>query len=63
MNVEETVRAMIASLEETVEDAVKADKGNKSAGTRVRKTLQGIRTSAADLRKKVIEVQKAASTE
>ena len=39
------------------EDVAKAEGGNKAAGTRVRKSMQDIKSAAQDVRKKVLEVR------
>ena len=39
------------------EDIVKALGGNKAAGTRVRKAMQGIKDAAQDVRKKILEIR------
>ena len=46
---------MIATLNETMKDAAKSDKGNKTAGTRVRKVMQAIKRSAQDVRNQIQE--------
>jgi hypothetical protein len=46
---------MIATLNETMKDAAKSDKGNKTAGTRVRKVMQDIKRSAQDVRIQIQE--------
>ncbi len=46
---------MIATLNETMKDATKSDKGNKTAGTRVRKVMQDIKRSAQDVRNQIQE--------
>lgn len=47
-------------VEETREDAVKFDeKGNKAAGTRVRKNMQTIKSLAQDIRVAISEANKA----
>jgi len=44
-------------VESAAEDVAKASGGNKAAGTRVRKTMQDVKTSAQELRKKILEVR------
>lgn len=44
-------------VDEAAEDIRKATGGNKAAGTRVRKTMQDIKQTAQDLRKKILEVR------
>lgn len=48
------LREIVASAEE---DIIKADKGNKAAGTRVRKTMQDIKAAAQAVRVKVLELK------
>jgi hypothetical protein len=46
-------------IEDSMKDANKFDeKRNKSAGTRVRKVMQELKSHAQDVRKKVIEIKK-----
>ena len=44
------------------EDVAKAQGGNKAAGTRVRKSMQDIKTAAQEVRKKILEVRSTADT-
>jgi hypothetical protein len=53
MSVEAMVNKMIEDLNEALADAVKHDKGNAAAGTRVRKAMQAAKASAQDVRAKV----------
>lgn len=53
MSVEAMVNKMIEELNEALADAVKHDKGNAAAGTRVRKAMQAAKASAQDVRAKV----------
>jgi len=55
----EALKELLASIED---DYQKAKGGNKAAGTRVRKALQGVRTTAADLRKEILEYRTPAQT-
>lgn len=48
------LKEIVASAEE---DIIKADKGNKAAGTRVRKTMQDIKAAAQAVRVKVLELK------
>ena len=41
------------------DDLLKAEGGNKAAGTRVRKAMQEIKAGAQDVRKKILEVRSA----
>jgi len=50
----ERLKEVVASAEE---DVLKVDKGNKAAGTRVRKTMQEVKEAAQDVRKKVLELR------
>ncbi len=53
MSVEAMVQGMIDDLTAALGDAVKHDKGNSAAGTRVRKAMQGAKAAAQDVRTKV----------
>jgi hypothetical protein len=53
MSVESMVQGMIDALNEALGDAAKHDRGNSAAGTRVRKTMQGCKNTAQDVRKQV----------
>ncbi len=44
-------------VDEAAEDIRKATGGNKAAGTRVRKSMQDIKQTAQDVRKKILEVR------
>jgi len=46
------LKLLVAAAEE---DVIKVDKGNKAAGTRVRKSMQEIKAAAQDIRIKVLE--------
>ncbi len=48
-------------VESAADDVEKATGGNKAAGTRVRKTMQEIKESAQNVRKKILEVRSEAS--
>ena len=39
------------------DDLLKAEGGNKAAGTRVRKAMQDVKAGAQDVRKKILEVR------
>lgn len=45
-------------IEECADDLAKAENGNRSAGTRVRKAMQDIKAAAQELRKAILEQQK-----
>ncbi len=49
----ENVQSMIDTLSEVLGDAEKHDKGNKAAGTRLRKALQTVAVGCKDGRKQV----------
>ena len=53
MSVEAMVNMMIEDLTAALADAVKHDKGNAAAGTRVRKAMQAAKAAAQDVRAKV----------
>lgn len=55
----EQLKELLASCEE---DYQKAKGGNKAAGTRVRKVLQEVRNTAAELRKDILEFRTEASS-
>ncbi len=55
----EALKEILASIED---DYQKAKGGNKAAGTRVRKALQEVRMTAADLRKEILEYRASAQT-
>jgi hypothetical protein len=48
------LKTLVAAAEE---DVLKVDRGNKAAGTRVRKAMQDIKAAAQDVRIKVLEVK------
>lgn len=48
----ETLKKMVAEVEE---DVIKAEGGNKAAGTRVRKSMQDIKAAAQEVRVKILE--------
>ncbi|MCH1540597.1 MAG: hypothetical protein L7S56_04080 [Candidatus Poseidonia sp.] len=53
MSVEAMMNEMIENLNAALADAVKHDKGNAAAGTRVRKAMQAAKTAAQDIRVQV----------
>ena len=53
MSVEANVQKMIDDLNSALVDAVKHDKGNSAAGTRVRKAMQAIKSDAQGVRVQV----------
>ena len=52
----ERLKELVAAAED---DILKAEGGNKAAGTRVRKQMQDVKSAAQDLRKKILEVRSA----
>jgi len=52
----ENLKRLIAEAEE---DMAKALGGNRAAGTRVRKIMQDIKSTAQEVRKRVLEVRSA----
>ena len=50
----ERLKELVAAVED---DLLKAEGGNKAAGTRVRKQMQDIKAAAQDVRKKILEVR------
>jgi hypothetical protein len=48
------LKEIVASAED---DVAKADRGNKAAGTRVRKTMQEIKAAAQEVRIKCLELK------
>ncbi len=50
------LKELVAAAED---DLLKAEGGNKAAGTRVRKTMQDIKAAAQEVRKKILEVRSA----
>jgi hypothetical protein len=53
MSVEANVQKMIDDLTAALADAVKHDKGNSAAGTRVRKAMQAIKADSQGIRVQV----------
>ena len=53
MSVEAMVQTMIDDLTAALGDAVKHDKGNAAAGTRVRKAMQAIKADSQGIRVQV----------
>ena len=50
------LKELVAAAED---DLLKAEGGNKAAGTRVRKAMQDVKAAAQDVRKKILEVRSA----
>ena len=57
MSVTNTLQTVVDQLSQAFEDAQKCDSGNKSAGTRVRKTAQQAVNELKTLRKQVLETR------
>ena len=57
MSISTRLEAMVQTLNALSVDAHKADKGNKSAGTRVRKGMQEIVAECKEIRKEVLEIR------
>ena len=50
----ETLKDIVAAAED---DIIKAEGGNKAAGTRVRKSMQEIKQAAQNVRTKILEAR------
>ncbi len=61
MSVTNTLQTVVDQLSEAIADAQKCDTGNKSAGTRVRKTAQQAVNELKLLRKQVLKARDANS--
>jgi len=59
----ETLEKIKELTEELSTDVTKFFKGNKSAGTRARKTAQGLKDLLQTLRKEILEENKSADNE
>ena len=57
MSIADMVQKMIDDLNETMADAVKSDKGNNAAMTRVRKAMQAAKGAAQDVRMKISSIR------
>lgn len=57
----EEIQSIIDTLESAKADAAKHDKGVKTAGTRLRKTLQGLKANTQGLRVRILNEQKGAA--
>lgn len=55
----EKLKKLIAEAED---DIMKAEGGNKAAGTRVRQTMQDIKNAAQEVRAKILELRNAGNT-
>lgn len=58
-NISDKIAALVTTLNELNDDAVKTQNGNKSAGTRVRKALQSVINSSKEIRKEVLDIRNA----
>lgn len=59
-SVKENVQNLVTTISEALEDAVKfSDKGNKAAGTRVRKALLDVSKACKEIRQQVTEEKNA----
>ena len=52
-----TIQNLQETLTSVVSDVEKFNKGNKAAGTRIRKAMQTLKGQAQDLRKEVQEIK------
>ena len=59
MKATEAIDKIIGKLEEAKGDAERHDKEQRAAGTRLRKTLQGLKGELDDVRKGVLADQKS----
>ena len=59
MSVTNTLQGVVDQLSQAIDDAQKTDNGNKSAGTRVRKTAQQAVNELKTLRKQVLAARDA----
>jgi hypothetical protein len=58
--VKENVEALATTINEALEDAIKfSDKGNKAAGTRVRKALLDVSKACKEIRQQVTNEKNA----
>ena len=57
MSIADMVQKMIDDLNETMADAVKSDKGNNAAMTRVRKAMQAAKGAAQDVRMQISSIR------
>ena len=58
-SMETKIQNLINELEAAKDDAMRHDKGQKAAGTRLRGTLQGVKKYADALRKDILADQKS----
>lgn len=57
MSIADMVQKMIDDLNETMADAVKSDKGNNAAMTRVRKAMQAAKGAAQEVRMQISSIR------
>ncbi len=57
MSIADMVQKMIDDLNETMTDAIKSDKGNNAAMTRVRKAMQAAKGAAQDVRMQISSIR------
>lgn len=55
--ISERIQNLTQKLTEAQADAAKSDKGNKSAGTRVRKAMQEVIAECKEVRKAVLDAR------
>ena len=58
-SIKSLIDEMLNTLEDCLNDAEKFDNGNKSAGTRIRKVMQEIKTSAQTVRETISQIKNA----
>ena len=59
-SVKENVEVLVTTLNEALEDSIKfSDKGNKAAGTRVRKALLDVSKACKEIRQQVTNEKNA----
>jgi hypothetical protein len=58
----ETYEQLRQLVDSAAEDVKKAIGGNKAAGTRVRKTMQDVKSKAQEVRKGILEIRSTEGT-
>ena len=53
----ESYDRLVQLVQDVGDDMAKCEGGNKAAGTRVRKAMQGIKSAAQDVRKEVLNLR------
>jgi len=53
----QSFESLVQLLEDTRKDVEKTDRGNKAAGTRVRKAMQEVKKLAQEVRNEVLEMR------